>query len=345
MAQILDDNTVVPSFQGLRRRGVAEDTGNLSNLALRMGEVRDIVYPDDDRSISKAFIEYSVEVQHRDGRRPGTTSMYLGCTISNLFGGAADVFRYTLRKDDQSKESKEGVGVGSKVLLLCVNGQSTRAMIIGGLRDTKTNEEDVDDKEDGHNLYFEFNGISFTINKDGEATMAFRGPTKVDGDLDKDAGADDKNGPTTISILKNGNLYVYTKDEKQSILIDHENKKAAFVFDSEWDVKVSGKIALTADDNVTIKSKGVLIGDATDKMLLATTYRSAEQTLHNQLVAGLNQLSAAISSFATALGPTPAAPAAASLAPAVVGCTSMVSAIQSFEAQAQTYLSTKNKND
>lgn len=102
MAQILDDNTVVPSFQGLQPRGAARDTGNLNNLALRMGEVKDIVYSDDTRSITKKFTEYTVEVQHRDNRAAGTTTLYRGCLVSNLFGGAADSFRYTLRKDDQS---------------------------------------------------------------------------------------------------------------------------------------------------------------------------------------------------------------------------------------------------
>ena len=111
MAQILDDNAVVPSFMGLHRRGVAQDTGNMNNLALRMGEVKDIVYSDDPKSITKQFTEYSVEVQHRDNRAPGTTTMYHGCLVNNLFGGAADTFRYTLRKDDQSQKGKDGLGV------------------------------------------------------------------------------------------------------------------------------------------------------------------------------------------------------------------------------------------
>lgn len=387
MAQILEDNSVVPSFQGLKRTGVAADTGNMSNLALRMGEVKAIVYPDDPLSITKTFVEYSVEVQHRDGRGAGTTSKYVGCLVANLFGGAADVFRYTLRKDDQSDTGKDGVGVGSKVLLLCVNGQTTRAMIVGGLRDLKTDAEQTDTKDDGHNLFFEFNGISFRVNKDGEARVQFRGPTKVDGTLDTDAGADEKQGPTTVEFLKNGNLKVYTKDDKQHLLIDHANKKADFLFDEEWSVKVNKKVTeeygdkwtvtagssiaieskkavrfkasddwtMTAGGNIRLKSPGTLIGDATDFMLLGTAYRQAQQTLHNQLSSGFQTLVTQFTQIAIAVnGPLKVpiyggALASVAMGPAVVQCVTalgqMMAAIKSFEAQGDTLISKKNKND
>jgi hypothetical protein len=366
MAQILDDNTVVPSFQGLIKRGRAEPTGNLSNLALRMGEVKDIIYKDDQKSITKQFTEYTVEVQHRDGGHAGTTTKYIGCLVNNLFGGAADTFRYTLRKDDQSKKQTtddDGIGVGSKVLLLCVNGQTTRAMIMGGLRDIKVKEKDEDKKDDGHNLFFEFNGISVAINKDGEAKIAFRGATKVDGTLDTDAGADEKKGPTTVEFLKNGNLKIYTKDDKQHVLIDHENKKADFLFDEEWKVKVNKKVTedygdawecsvgssikitakkdisfetsggdwnMKASGKVTIKSSGVQTGDATDATMMGDTFRNAQKTMNNALSQGFQDLIQQLTQIGIAVnGPLKipmvgGAAASAVAGPAVIQCVQIV---------------------
>lgn len=359
MAQILPDNTVVPSGQNAYGRGSPQDIGFFSNVALRMGEVKDIVYPDDPKSITKTLVEYSVEVQQRDGRRAGTTRVYTGCLTMNLFGGVADTFRYTLRKDDQSNTGKDGIGVGSKVLLLCVNGQTTRAMIVGGLRDLKVDDQQKDLKDDGHNLFFEFNGFSVRINKDGEAKIAFRGATKIDGTLDTDAGADDKKGPTTVEFLKNGNLKVYTKDDKQHVLIDHENKKADFLFDEEWKVKVNKKVTedygdswtCTAGSTITIESKkdvlfkaadgtwtmqasgnakilssALLVGDATDKMIKGTTYRNAQQTMNNDIASEFQTLVQQFAQIAIAVnGPLKipiygGAAASAVMGPAVVQC-------------------------
>lgn len=347
MAQILDDNTVVPSFQGLKPRGRAEDTGNFTNLALRMGEVKDIIYPDDTRSISKRLIEYTVEVQHRDGNRAGTTSLYKGCLVANLFGGAADLIRYTLRKDDQSITGNNGIGNGSKVLLLCVNGQTTRAMILGGLRDIKVDTQTVETKSDGHNFEFEFNGVNSTVNKDGELAIRFRGATAADGSLLPGAG---KNGPTTLSLLK----------------------------DSSWECTVGSSISITARDDILvestsgtwtakasgqsfIKSAGLQVGAATDNMVLGSTYRRAEGQLHNQLQAAFQslntmllaigtQLSSAGASMVTPVtGAVTAAPAialAGATATAAAGvCAQAMSALATFEAQAASYLSTKNKSD
>lgn len=352
MAQILDDNTVVPHFQGLIPRGQATDTGNLTNLALRMGEVKDIIYKTDPQSITKQFTEYSVEVQHRDGRGPGTTSRYAGCLVASLFGGAADVLRYTLRKDNGTNTGPDGIGVGSKVLLLCVNGQTTRAMIIAGLRDIKTNSKDADDPALGHNLFFEFNGISFSVNKDGEARIQFRGPTKVDGSLDTAAGANANNGPTAIEFLKNGNLHISTK-AGQEILLDHANKKASFVFDTEWNVKVNKKVVedygdswqtsvgtsikieaqkditfnssagawnLGAAGNLKIKTAGVLTGAATDATMMGDTYRRAEQTLHQQLTTGFTSLTTQLGIIsAAANGPMAIPVYGASIAGPIIG--------------------------
>lgn len=396
MSDYLPDGTVIPSYLGLRSQGRAQASGQLDNIALRYGEIKDIIYPDDKRSVGKKFVEYEVEIQFKNGSATGSTMRQTGVMLMNPAGGVADQLRYTLRKDKEQKQQAkgdDGVGVGSKVLLLSVNGDVAKTFIVGGFRDPK-HEKVLDKKEDGHNFYFEFNGISFAVDKDGQAKLQFKGATKVDGKLDTDAGADEKNGPTTIEIKKNGNLKISTKDDKQYVHIDHENKKVEFLFDEEWNVKVNkkvvwdvgdsieftgnstlkiaiakdvsfatsgGKIDIGASDRVYVKSAGVHVGSATDAWMLGTTYRSAESQLMTQLMTALTalggQLTAAGSSLtaASVLNAIPIvgggmaaagfAAAGATLISAMATLTQAVTAITTFEGQAATYLSTKNKTD
>ena len=232
MANILDDNSVIPSYLGSFSQGSHQDTGTMSNLAFRTGEVREIIYPDDDKSLSKRFIEYTVDVQEKDGNGPGTSTKYAGCVLLNLFGSVGDILRFTYRVDDTQNPPEDGIGVGAKVAILCVNGDTTKAVILGGFRDTGTDKdgtkaEGKDKKDDGHNLFFEFNGVQTKINKDGELQIRYRGATKVDATLDDNADADAEG--STLIFSKDGGIKAYTKDEKQFMFLDHANKKLEFL--------------------------------------------------------------------------------------------------------------------
>lgn len=359
MAEYLEDDSVLPSFLTAGKAlGYAYDTGNMTNTSLRVGEVKDLIYPDSELNQNGLFIEYIVEVQHQDADGPGASNRYHGCTINNLFGGAADVLRYTLREDDGKNVGPDGIGVGSKVLLLCVNGKQTRAIILGGIRDTKVDTKTIERKEDGHNLYFEFNGTSFNIDKDGQAKFQVRGATKVDG---MPASSVDQSAfPTSVEIQKNGNFLLQTKDAEQSVLIDHEKKEAKFAFE-KWTCDVGSTITCKAGSNIFLKSAGVHVGSATDSWMKGTTYRTAETALHAQLTAAIAALSGLLGTAgaslvsAGALMTTPVAGAIAaapiigaaggSLSAAVGALAQMTAAIATFEAQAPSYLSLKNLTD
>jgi hypothetical protein len=380
MANILDDNSVIPSYLGSFAQGDHQDTGAMSNLALRTGEVREIVYPDDDKSVSRRFIEYTVEVQEKEGNGPGTSTKYAGCILLNLFGSVADIFRFTLRVDDSQQPPEDGIGVGAKVALLCVNGNTTKAVIVGGFRDTGTDKEGdkqqgKDKKDDGHNLFFEFNGAQASINKDGELQIRYRGQTKVDGTLSDDANEDAEG--STVIFNKDGDIKLYTKDEKQFIHLNHKDKKLDILADEEWHVKVNKKLSFEAGDTVTvkgdktctiemsdkvyIKSAGVHVGDATDAWLLADTYRKAESQMLKDIASTMQSIQGLLSTAASTLtaasaanappmvggaaAATPFAAAGTALNSAAPMFAKMAASIQVFEAQASTYLSKKNKND
>lgn len=381
---MLPDGSVIPSYLGVEPMGMSSQSVNFGEFALRQGEIREIVYPDDKRSVTKTVVEYMVVVAYRDGNGPAVSTLYPNCQVANLFGGIADKLRYTYRPQSKDPDAGKAISDGSKVLLLCANGERRRAFIVGGLNES----QDAERSADGHNLNFSFNGITVVINKDGEFGLQFVGPTKVDGSLDTDAGADEKNGPTQVEVLKNGNLKISTKDDNQVILINHAEKKIEFTVDQEWVVNVNEKVTesygdswtltagssisiesksevnimasdgdwnMTASGNARIKSSGTLIGAATDSMLLASAYRSAEQTLHGTLTEQLTTLAAQIAIIAVAVnGPMKipiygAAAASVAMGPALIQCgtavTQMLAALQEFEGQGATYLSLKNKND
>ena len=380
MANILDDNTVIPSFLGVSDRGDRSiDPGNQTSIALRYGEVRKIIYPDDPKSVSKRFVEYNVEIQQKDQGGPGTSVTYANCVQMSLFGTTADLFRYTLR-EDKEENGKKSLRSGSKVVVLCLNGNVSKGVIVGALRDTGTDkegslQEGKDKKDDGHNLFFEFNGVQVKINKDGELQVRYRGATKVDGTLSDDADAEAEN--STIIFTKEGGIKAYTKDEKQFIHLDHKNKKIDILADEEWHVKVNKKLAfemddvmevsgkktctITMDDKVFIKSAGVHVGGATDAWMLGTTYRQKEGMMNQQLSGYLNALNSLIMTAATSLqvasglhkipiagpiaGSVPLQAAAVALQSAGPLFAQMASAITTFESSASSYLSTKNKND
>jgi hypothetical protein len=370
---ILGDGTVIPSYFGTRDRGVPEDTGELTNTSLRVGEVRKIIHPGDEASISKKVIEYIVEVQHRDGNEPGTTSMYAGCTISNLFGGAGDFFRYTLRPDNGKKTGEGGIGVGAKVLLLCVNGSTNRAVIIGGVPDTHV--DDSPQGSQGHNLAFEFNGIGVTIDSDGQLQVKFRGKTHVDGSL-----AADDNGPTTVSIYHDGTFEVKTRNGLQYIQVNQSKHSIDIQADESWRLNVSGTANFEAADdmrfisgsNITadiegdykffsnlgaffinvrgktrISSAGVEIGLATDAMLKGTSFRLAQTTQHATMAAALTAAGTALT-VAAGLMVVPVVGAMAASVPLAAAATQLVTAagaISAFEAASPTFLSLWNKLD
>lgn len=325
---ILDNGDVIPNHLQCNSIPDFNDGQAFSNNLLRIGEVQAIIYPDNPKSFSKKVIEYSVFTQHR-ANGTAVTRMYEHCVLINPFSGLADKAVWTLRPSSSAnKQGANGLGLGSKVLILCINAETNNAVIIGGIRDQKDNE-DLDAKDLGHFLEFIFNGIKVFINKDGELSITYTGQSKDDGTV-----ADG------VNTNKTGTEQTFLKD-------------------GSWNINVKGPVNINSDEKCIIKSTGVELGDATDKMLMGSIYRQNEQQLHSQLISGLqtaitslNIAGAQLNIAATALAASPAAGAApgtaaagAAILASVQGLSTMVSAINSFESSSQQYLSNKNKLD
>lgn len=374
MANITDDGSVLPSIFGFGNYGTTQSSPTFSSALLYLGEVKEVIYPSDSRSLSKKFVEYSVLVNYKGADSSGSTStVFQNCLLIDLFGNAADTLSYTMRKPKQLFDTQNIFDTGSKVLVLCVQAQSTLAYIIGGAR--FHTPDGLSTQEAGHNLFFEFNGLKVTINKDGELTTTFRGATDDQGKLLPSANKSAEG--SSVSLSKDGSLKLYTAKNHQSIKIDHTSKTIETSADKAWNIFSNGTATIRSQeattlssgkgttivalDNVDILSAGVRVGAATDAWVKGTTYRAAEaasnqalavslQVMQASLAAASAALNAAASSMLTpVVGPIIASPsvsaAGAAIAAAGAAATAMAATLQTFESGAAAYLSPINLTD
>lgn len=238
--------TIIPHFYGVGN--VPTDDGDgLRNIMLRVGEVQAIYGKAHPMNVSKKFVEYQVFVTHR-ANGTAVTKMYERCMALDAFGGQADTSTQTFRADSSATRRGSGPGVGSKVAILCINGESVNPLIIGGIRDSGGEEDEPDA---GHHLRRRFNGVDLSINNDGELVLTYGGADNADGSLRDDV--DENAVGTTVTISKNGNLLVSDVDGKNSVLVDHEN----------------GKVVVTSENEVNVNApKVTLIGDDADQALV-----------------------------------------------------------------------------
>lgn len=242
---------IIPSFYSVKDVGYAKpDNTVFGNTLLRVGEVKGVIYPDSDKSISGKYIEYDVVVQHREGN-VAVSKLYHNCYLADSLGGRGDSSFRTLRVPDEKKtdpsneQGIENLGTGSKVLILCINGGHNEAVIISGIRD---GGDDKKRKQKGIHLEWEFNGVRLEIADDGSFSVEKKGPTKSSGERDKTKGADEEQN-TKISVDKDGSFAVRTKDNKQSVVIDHK----------------AGTITIEGDKELTLQGKNINIGSGADE--------------------------------------------------------------------------------
>lgn len=345
---MLGDGSVVPSFLNVQVSNPHESAyaRGVSDSFLRCGRVSKVYNPDDDGNQSKKFFEYDVEVDYYEGSGSYSKLVYPRARIASVFGAVGDYTHYTPRIVSQQDTQ---INQGSLVLVLCVNGDSRQAVIVGGIAHPSLPKEDPND---GHHLGFEFNGINVDINKDGTLTLVHKGATDPDGTVQNDT--DQTNG-TSIQLDENGDIWLQTgKNGDNVVHLDSQNVKIRVD-------ATQGDVEINAQANVKITSQGVLTGTATDHTMMGDTYRNAEKTLHNKLQVAFTNLQSALSTIATQLGaagtamliPTTGPVAAAPLVSAAAGgastaaglCSQMAQAITDFEAQSAPYLSAKNKSD
>jgi phage baseplate assembly protein gpV len=302
---------IIPSIYTVEAMGGRSQDGLLpdSNVKLRFGEVKREILPNSKESYSKLYREYEVLVQHYEGGS-ATHRMYHHCMVLNSLCGLGDHSDMALRTSDKPDFH---LGNGSRVFLLCVEGNDARAIIIGGP------QQRLDDSPKGLHKELEYNGVNLQINDDGSWTLVNKGKTNSDGSMsDK---ADSEGAGTTVKVESNGNFIVNTQNGKCIINVNHK----------------SGAIDVQASDTITIKTTNVSVeADTIDLKSTSTNINSDSVGVGSNAVSPAvlgDKLAAILSEAFGVIGPTlPTSPQQAAVAAAV---TQLVTALSSSVRVAQ----------
>lgn len=353
------DNTIIASFLGAAPRGMSNVGDSFfDNGLLRMGEVKKRILPSNPKSNTKKLVEYDVEVVHRNGMDASATTTYR-CLAGNGFGGLADKTDVSYRID--TSRTKGSSGNGARVLILCINGDQSKGIILGGI-----DPEEAKHEEKGHHYIFEFNGIRFAINDEGEAELIHRGPTNNDGSVKEQY---EPQSGSAIKLTKDGSISI-TDQKGQSIELNAQDESLEGLVNKRLFIDINGTAELSSGEDFTVQSEeaviinaqqGLLVGEANNKMMLGSTYRDSESTMNTTLskslqasailanTAAVNLQLAAVAVSLPVVGGVLAAPfltlASQALLQMGTAMNSMGQSIDSFESQQDRYLSKKNWND
>lgn len=192
------------------------------NNTLKMGVVVTVIEPEEDDNVSKMGTEYHVMSIEQDGRQGINSSIYKNCLAMDSFGGIADFFQFKRRAPKDSKKVQDKASTkdqeGSIVLLLCLDGNAEKAVIIGQMQNPS--RKTILNEEAGHHGEGEFNGVRYAVDKDGAFTLTFKGATDGDG-KPKDASV----GGSQIKIEKDGSVEL--NDASISAELAAGNRKGA----------------------------------------------------------------------------------------------------------------------
>lgn len=241
------------------------------NTPLRVGVIAECYEITDEKNITKLLPEYSVITKEIDGKNGIKYVKYSNCLSTEGFGGIADFFEYKLRptevaidKDPEKVSHDFKKQNGSLVLLMCLDGFSERAVIIGGfpnVQDPKNQRKSTLTKENGLHLEGEYNGINWQVNKNGEFTLTFRSPTDNNGKV-----IDKKYSGTYAKIDKTGSFEV--TDSKNSTRMDNDKGGISSSTKGSYSVSAENNIENKATKDINESAtnwKIELTGSATQK--------------------------------------------------------------------------------
>ncbi|MCX9024625.1 MAG: hypothetical protein OIN85_00850 [Candidatus Methanoperedens sp.] len=177
----------------------------------------------------------------QDGNKGIASVTYKNCMSAEGLGGIGDFLEKTLRQKNSNTTKNNSVDFkgqdGAIVLILCLDGMSEKAIIVGSMThpDRKTKLTDT-----GPRLEGEFNGVHIKVDKDGSTSLQFKGATDSKG-----TPTDSSQGTTTVKIEKDG-----------SFQVDHTG--VTFRMEKGGTASITAKkdITLNAQGNINIVAKG-----------------------------------------------------------------------------------------
>lgn len=245
MDNFLDNGAVLPfGLLGEElRSGIAGFNKSYRNVAMRIGVIIKSYPVSDLNNFSKLTTEHDVLVFEQNEDVGSTPLTYRNCLSAEGLGSIADFFERSLRKQEKAPEGNVNTKGqnGAIVLILCLDGMSDKAIIIGQLThpDRKTTLTDL-----GPHLEGEFNGIHIVINTDGSAKFTFKGATDNDGKV-----IDPSQGDTIVSVEKDGSYQVNHKTITQRF---DKNGDASLNADGNISNITKKDFSTTADGSINL---------------------------------------------------------------------------------------------
>lgn len=190
----------------------------LNNVALRIGIVKTIAKIETKDNESKTTIEYDVLTFQQDKDKGVIPITYRSCVTMDAFGGIGDFFEF-IKSAPTGQAGDLKIDDGSYVLLLCIDGTSTRGIIVGALphhqrKSTLTNAKDK-------HLEGEYNGLRFKVNDDGELTFTLKGKT------DNKGVPKTKVGGSQFKMEKDGSVEINTRDLEPALSTNDKDGKSS----------------------------------------------------------------------------------------------------------------------
>jgi phage baseplate assembly protein gpV len=281
-------------------------TGSMSDRVLRVGEVVQALSPSspgnsDPGTKGKQWV-YIVNVDWRD--YDGSRQLVpFRCTVMDGFGGRADHVRHTVRATDVP--SNNLFSVGDQVLVLCINGDKSNALIVGGLRHREDNTVDPDTT-----FYdFLFNGVHFAIDVDGQVLMEVPGATKPNGKPDPNRDAN--NHGSLVRFAKDGTITVSDENGESirvspgSKLIEVKSSDVTIICTKDVNVTAQGKVSVQAEGNADFGGAKTYVGaaGANESLVLGNKLATALRELVTIFLTNAPRIG-----FPTPIGPIPLNP-------------------------------------
>jgi hypothetical protein len=244
------------------------------NTALRLGIVAKSYDISDEANLSGLTTEYDVLVFEQQEDRGSSIITYRNCMSSEGMGSIADFFERTLRVRQNSSDQSKAINTknqnGACVLILCLDGMSEKAIIIGAVThpDRKTTLAGQTEHLEG-----EFNGVNIQVNGDGSANFTWKGPTNNDG-----TPVDTSLTPTVVSVAADGSFQIQHKTITFTLaiggVVTMTSTDDVNVSCKDANITASGDANVKASGNATIDAPAINLGaGATDAVIKGDTFK------------------------------------------------------------------------
>lgn len=279
----LDNGTVLPFglLGGNGESTIGAFNKTYKNTALRLGIVVKSYDISDEANLSGLTTEYDVLVFEQQEDRGSSVITYRNCMSSEGMGSIADFFEKTLRVRQNSSTQSTTINTknqnGACVLILCLDGVTEKAIIIGAVThpDRKTTLAGQTSHLEG-----EFNGVNIQVNDDSSANFTWNGPTNNDG-TPVNTGLT----PTVVSIAADGSFQVkhstVTLDLAKSGVVTLTSTDNLNINCKDANVTASGDANVTASGTATIEAPAIALGKgAAEAVVKGDTFKKLVFDVH-----------------------------------------------------------------